>query len=225
MQLVRWAIVLCGLVGLVGLVGCYDPSLRAGAPCHSVDECPAAQYCVAGRCSLSAAQPIDAPPPPPPDAPPPDAPPPDAHPVCSTVGLTCPGGVAPTMFECGNHCWTLCTGLATRTAAAAACAAWTGALGQIDDATENACVAAKNQGAIRTWIGLVQDNAATTASMNWTWNGVGLLNNFVHWAALEPEDGGGGEADHAEQCGSMEADGTWDDQGCAATNPFFCERP
>lgn len=225
MQLVRWAIALCGLVGLVG---CYDPSLRAGAPCHSVDECPTAQYCVAGRCSLSAALPIDAPPPPPPDAPPPDAPPPDARPVCSTVGLTCPGGVAPTMFDCGGHCWTRCAGVATRTAAAAACAAWTGALGQIDSAVENACVTAQNASAVRTWLGLVQDNAATAASTGWTWNGVGqplTSSNYIHWAPAEPEDGDGGVERHAEQCGSMEADGTWDDQGCTAMNPFFCERP
>jgi hypothetical protein len=225
MRLVRGCVVILSV-----LVGCYSPSLREGAPCQTADECPTAQHCVAHRCSLSETPPPDAAPVLPPDAPPPDGPPPDAmRPVCSTTGLACAVAGAITMFDCGGHCWVRCPSLVTHAAAVTACINWNGQLGEIDDATEDDCVAAHNN-ATRMWFGLVQDNAAATADMGWTWNGTGAL-NYKHWRVARPDDGNGGVEVHNEQCGSFETDGTYDDQPCVNlggvpfTLGFLCERP
>jgi hypothetical protein len=205
------------------LAGCYSPQLPAGAPCDTAEQCPLQQYCVQGKCSLRSTPDLDAPEPEP-DAPPPPvdaAPPPDAAPLaCSTAGLTCTGTV--TMFTCGGKCWVLCTQQVPREQARLACAGWSGALGQIEDAAEQTCVEMHNGDADR-WIGLSQLATATTTAMSWTWNGVTPI-VYTHWQAGEPNDGDGRE-NGSDQCGRFQTDGGWGDIVCTAPYSFFCERP
>jgi len=204
------------------LAGCYGPSLYEGAPCERSEQCPEPQRCVSGSCTLNLPPPIDAQSleadaaPPPIDA----APPIDVmHPACSEAGLTCNGTV--TRFTCGGNCWVKCAGTAARSTAATACAGWTGALGEIGDATEQDCVAT-HVGA-PTWIGLVQSTTATTPSTGWTWNGAVPV-VYTHWLMNKPDDADGVE-NGAEQCGSIRVDGSWDDDNCGGALNFFCERP
>jgi Lectin C-type domain len=215
--MVRCAAVLCVLAG------CYNPSPREGAPCETSAQCPSPQRCVLGSCSLhDAAPPVDA-------RPNPDAAldaPIDALVLaCSTAGLTCIG--TPIMFSCGKSCWVRCTGSVPRETARTRCADWMGALGQIDDMTEEICVAGgagmPNHVVADSWIGLIQDNAATAPKLGWTWNGAGQI-VFSRWAAGEPEDSDNNE-NGDEQCGNIRTDGTWDDQSCSNLLDFFCERP
>jgi hypothetical protein len=207
------------------LAGCYSPSLPEGAACQTSEQCPMPQRCVLGSCSLRYAPaidasviersdalidaPIDAP------APPLDA----AHLACSTAGLAC-GGTA-TMFTCGGDCWVLCTGHAPRDTAAAACAGWMGALGEIDDATEQSCVAARLNAV--AWVGLTQSATATTPETGWTWNGTVQL-VFTHWQSGVPDDRDNNE-NGDEQCAKIQTDGTWDDVTCSSSINFLCERP
>ncbi|TMQ23361.1 MAG: C-type lectin domain-containing protein [Deltaproteobacteria bacterium] len=194
---------------------CYSPRLNEGTPCASTADCPFPQRCVLGSCAqrvpaIDAALPVDA-------AESEDAAAaaidaaavdaaPDAMPLpCMTSGLTC-GGTA-TTFPCGGHCWARCTGSATWTAASQACMGWQGALGEIDDATEQSCVAGHVSTA--TWIGLRQSDAATRPADGWGWNGSTTPLVYMHWQ---------------EQCGKIQSDGTWDDVSCTATTPFLCER-
>jgi hypothetical protein len=210
-------------VALLGVLdGCYHPSPQEGAPCQSSAQCPTPQRCFLGSCRLSEPPMIDASQPEPDaaiDAPPPpiDAPPPLA---CSTTGLTC--SMPPVMLTCGGKCWVLCEQNIVRTDAQARCTAWMGSLGQIDDGVEQDCVdnVLAGQG---TWIGLVQDSAATTPGAGWTWNGVAPV-VYTHWLSGKPDDGGDGE-NRSEQCASMRTDGLWDDNSCGQTLDFLCERP
>lgn len=208
--------VLAAVLWLVEPAGCYSPpELPEGAPCQRTEQCPDPQQCVLGSCSLSA---------PPPDAraPAPDAmidAPPDALPLCSTAGLSCAGTV--TMFTCGGHCWVQCTDAVPRDTARSACAGWTGALGEIDDATEQGCVTPHVDAP--TWIGAIQSDTATTPSAGWTWNGATPV-AYTNWATGKPDDAGNGE-DGMEQCASIRVGGTWDDDGCPQAREFFCERP
>jgi hypothetical protein len=205
------------------LIGCYAPLPRAGAPCDVTDDCPSPQRCVLGACGLRDPS-LDAAPDPGPDAAVDaaiDAAPPDATRLpCTTAGLTCQGGTA-TAFSCGGNCWVRCTANVPRETARAACAAWQGALGQIDDATEQSCVAMRV--ATATWVGLIQSPTATKPNMGWTWNGATAL-VYTHWAPGKPDDADGIEAG-GEQCASIRAAGTWDDDSCNSAVDFLCERP
>jgi hypothetical protein len=215
------------------LAGCYHVVLPEGAPCQTTQECPTEQRCVLGICSSREA-PSDASQREQPDASPgasPDAamdasidapaPPIDAMILpCTTAGLACNGGTA-TTFPCGGHCWVRCTANVARTTAQTACAGWMGALGEIDDATEQSCVASHL--ASVTWIGLSQSSTAATPDTGWTWNDTTQL-GYTHWLSGKPDDADRNE-NGAEQCASMGLDGTWDDQGCSAALDFFCERP
>lgn len=204
---------------LAVLVGCYSPAPREGAPCDTTKQCPMPQRCVLGRCWLGDAPPIDA------SLERPDAPvdaavPIDAmRPACSTAGLTCSG--TPTMFTCGGNCWVRCPTSVSRDTARAACAGWTGGLGEINDATEQSCVATGS--AAGTWIGLVQNSTATTPGTGWTWNGTTPV-IYTHWRSGKPDDADNNE-NGAEQCASMQLDGTWDDDDCSSPRSFLCERP
>jgi hypothetical protein len=208
------------LVG--GVIGCYSPVPREGAPCDATAHCPAPQRCVLGACSLHDAPEVDAAPPPPPiDAAIDAAPPPDAMRLaCVTTGLTCAGGTA-TTFPCGGNCWVRCTANVSRATARAACVGWQGALGQIDDAIEQDCVAQRT--VAQAWIGLIQSDAAAAPGADWTWNGAVPV-VYTHWAANKPDDADNTESGE-EQCGSIRPDGSWDDDGCTSPTDFFCERP
>ena len=220
MRIVRRCAALLGV-----LAGCYNPSLREGAPCETSEQCPTSQHCVLGSCSLHDAPAVDASLPEPPDAPgdaPSDAaaPPIDAMRLaCSTTGLTCSGTA--TMFTCGGNCWVLCTGGAPRDTARAACAGWMGALGEIDDAMEQSCVAARVNAV--AWLGLIQSATATTPDAGWTWNGTTPL-GFTNWQSGVPDDRDNTE-NGAEQCAKLQTDGTWDDVTCSSSIDFLCERP
>lgn len=212
-------------VALAVTAGCYGPRVPAGSPCDTAEQCPLRQHCIQGFCSFRDAPDIDAPAPEP-DAPPPiDASPdamPDAAPLaCSTAGLTCTGGTV-TMFTCGGKCWVLCTQQRTREQARAACADWSGLLGQIDDATEQACVEMHN-GDFDRWFNPIQLANATQPAMGWTLNGVTPI-VYTHWRNGEPNDGDGTE-NGAQNCATFQTDGTWADSPCTDAHSFFCERP
>jgi hypothetical protein len=216
---------LASVLWLAGFAGCYNPGTPLeGAPCQRSEQCPEPQQCVLGSCSLSARPPVDARPPPPSDARV-DAMV-DAMPVpCVADGLTCASGTLPSVFPCGTHCWVKCTEALPRATAETRCNNWMGALGEIDDATEQTCVASHISTAT-FWIGAIQGNPAATADAGWTWNGATRI-VYSHWAAGEPEDGNGmgSTAEHGvEQCGTIRPDG-WDDSTCNSPLPFFCARP
>lgn len=215
MRIVRRCAALLGV-----LAGCYSPFVREGAPCESSDQCPSMQHCVLGSCSTREAPSIDA------RAPEPDAAIDAALPIdamrlpCTAAGLACGGGGA-TTFMCGGDCWVRCTANVTRNSAKTACANWMGALGQIDDPTEETCVAMHV--AVASWIGLVQSDAATTPGMGWTWNDATPV-VYTHWSPGKPDDADNNES-RDEQCADIRPDGTWDDDGCNQALDFFCERP
>jgi len=178
------------------------------------------QHCVLGSCSAREAPAVDASPPAP-DAAIDALPPIDAMRLaCSTAGLACGGGTA-TMFMCGGNCWVRCTANVTRNTAKTACTNWMGALGQIDDATEQSCVTAHVTAS--SWIGLLQNDMATTPGMGWTWNATTPL-VFTNWSAGKPDDADNNE-NREEQCADIRMGGTWDDDFCSSPLDFFCERP
>lgn len=206
------------------LAGCYSaPFFPDGEPCDRPQQCPDPQRCVMGRCSLHDAPPVDADPAPRPDAGMPDAPPVDAPPPlpCVATGLGCSAGTA-TVFQCGTQCWVKCSAAVPRDFASTTCAGWSGALGEIDDATEETCVNAHIATAT-FWIGAIQGAGATTPADRWTWNGTAQM-VYTDWATGKPDDADGVE-NGAEQCGAIRPGGTWDDDGCTAALPFFCRRP
>jgi hypothetical protein len=143
----------------------------------------------------------------------------DAAPlVCDDMGLACAGNSA--TFTCGGHCWVRCTTSRAHANAKAQCLGWSGNLGEIDDATEQACVAMHLND--KTWIGLEQPTTATQPGLGWTWNGATAV-TFTNWQSGAPNDSDGNE-NQQEQCGHMEPNGTWDDEACSSTRAFFCER-
>jgi hypothetical protein len=101
------------------------------------------------------------------------------------------------------------------------CTGWLGALGQIDDAAEQACVDAHVAGA--AWIGLLQPETAATPEAGWTWNAVNPL-AYTHWQPGVPDDDDGVES-RQEQCAKLQSDGLWDDVTCGSQVAFLCERP
>lgn len=215
---------LASVLWLVGVVGCYRPgALPEGAPCQRSEQCPESQDCVQGSCSRSAPPPADAP----------AAPPPDARAdamvdammvACVADGLNC-GGAMGTVFTCGTQCWVKCTNLVTRAAAETACTGWTGALGEIDDATENGCVATKISTAA-FWLGAIQGAGAATPADKWTWNDDPTRPlSYNNWGAGRPDDAGDGVENGQEQCATIRPGGTWDDDGCGQALGFFCRRP
>jgi hypothetical protein len=146
--------------------------------------------------------------------------PPDAAPLpCTVDGLV--GCGTATLFMCGDHCWVRCSNGATRTQASTTCVGWQGALGQIDDMTEQTCVASR-VGNI-SWIGLVQSDAATAPADGWLWNTDANPVLFTNWQSNRPDDRDGVE-NRTEQCGMIQSDARWDDVACTEQHPFFCER-
>jgi Lectin C-type domain len=211
----------CRAALLALVAGCFSPRPPEGAPCESPGDCPSLQHCVLGRCSSSEAPPIDAAelPDAANDAAPIDAMP-DATPLaCTAAGLACGG--TPVVFTCGGHCWVRCPSNVNWNTASQACAGWQGALGQIDDATEQGCVAMRSSGA--TWIGLRQDDAAAAPAQGWGWNSAAIPVVYSRWQPGTPDDQDGDE-DRDEQCGKLQDNDTWDDVTCAAMSGFLCER-
>ena len=205
---------------------CYSPRTPEGAPCQSSLDCPTPQRCIVDRCSLHDAPEPDA-------AIEPDAALPidaaidaaiDARPdaavlPCATTGLSC-GGTA-TTFACGGHCWVKCTANVGFVQASQACAGWMGALGAVDDATEQSCVESRVSDNI--WIGLRQDDAATAPAQGWNWNTPATPVVYTHWQSGVPDDADDRE-NRSEQCAKMQSDGTWDDISCGTALDFLCER-
>jgi hypothetical protein len=211
------------------VTGCFAPRPLEGAPCGADGSCPSPQRCVAGTCTTrdpvagdpavdgDLDEPIDAAIDVAVDAArdaTPDAPPP---PVCSTVGFACSD---PEMFVCGNACWVRCRTPQGRTGAHVLCNAWGGYLGQIGDAAEQTCV--EQHVNDDHWIGLAQSAGASQPEVGWQWNG-GAAVVYTHWQSGAPNDNDGDESG-SEQCGAIQADGTWDDQRCSSSYKFLCER-
>lgn len=201
--------------------GCYSPAAPTGAPCESTVECPGAQHCSAGHCVIHDVPEVDASVIEDAQSVTVDAPSDAAPLACSTAGLTCSGQGVATMFTCGGNCWVRCTQHVTREAARAACAAWSGTLAVIDDATEETC--ATSHAPADTWIGLQQPPAQTMPGMGWTWNGA-TPPVYTRWATGRPDDQDDRE-NGQEQCGKIESSGIWDDVACNDQIAFFCERP
>ena len=219
---------LCAGAGLLlgGLAGCYAPAtLPEGSPCESTEQCPDPQLCALGRCWRREPRP-DAPVPSDAEVDAPGDAAVDAMPLpCSTAGLSCSG--MPTMFTCGGHCWVRCPTAVTRETARAACAGWVGALGEIDNADEQTCVASHLGGAL-TWIGLLQTTPANTPGTGWTWNATANPMTYTHWVSGQPDDGTSstaGPETGREQCGLLRPEATWADDPCSNPRSFFCERP
>jgi len=217
--------VLASAMWLVGFAGCYSPStLPEGAPCQRTEQCPESQQCVLGSCSRSAQSPVDARPTPP-DAMT-DAMT-DAMPVpCNADGLTCGG--TPTVFLCGTQCWVKCTDAVSRATADTRCTGWTGALGEIDDASEQTCVASHIM-TVQIWLGATQGAGAMAPNDKWTWNGDATRpldsNHYTSWTQGKPDDGTDNTENGEEQCAAIRPGGGWDDGGCTGPLPFFCRRP
>jgi hypothetical protein len=204
------------------LAGCYDPRLPEGAPCDSTRKCPSQQSCVLGRCSLQDAPPVDAEVLA--DAKEIDALVIDAHPDAAVLPCTADGFAAcgaATLFTCGGRCWVRCSNATTWLRASPACSSWQGTLGQIDDATEQTCVASHI--GIDSWIGLFQSDAATAPSLDWVWTTDTNPVLFMNWQSGKPDDRDGIE-NRVEQCGMFQSDGRWDDVACTEQHPFLCER-
>lgn len=155
---------------------------------------------------------------------PPDAALDAAAPTCSTAGLSCPGGQAVLIAGCGDACWVGCTNGTpiTEPQARANCVTWGGTLGAFASATELACVRAAISPGSAMWIGLEQAPGAATPQGGWSWISGDAL-GFTAWAAGQPNDGDGGEADHAEQCAYSSTQTTWQDASCSdAFARFAC---
>jgi lectin-like protein len=204
------------------VAACYVPVPPEGAPCQTDQECPTPQRCVANACSthartIDAAVVVDTAPAIDTAVVPTDAPP-DAMLPCTNTGLDCPNGTV--VIPCGTACYVLCKTAVAYSAAETSCHGWSGALAEIDDATQQQCLQQKLTG--NTWVGLQQLDTATTPGDGWTWNGVKPL-TFTHWQNGTPNDADGNE-NHSEQCAKMQTDGTWDDVPCTDRYPFFCGR-
>ncbi len=218
---VRTVICCAGLFGVV--VACYSPFVRVGTPCDNSDQCPTSQRCVLHHCALGDTLEVDAGPADVPDAaidaP---APPIDTRLACSTAGLSC-NGIA-TTFTCGGNCWLQCTESVPRNTARAACTGWMGELGKIDDAAEQSCVTVVvARLGVTAWLGLTQNDAATTPTTGWTWNDATPI-VFPNWGPDRPDDGDHIES-RSEQCGTIRITGMWDDEPCSTPLAFACERP
>jgi hypothetical protein len=100
------------------------------------------------------------------------------------------------------------------------CVVWGGHLGEIDDATEEACVEAYVSD--KTWIGLMQAPGAANPAANWTWNGTTPV-VYSNWQSGAPNDADGTE-NGDEQCADLQPSGNWDDEPCSSTKPLFCRR-
>jgi len=199
----RWGL------ALVVVAACYSPHPPEGAPCDVDSQCPSPQHCVQGACSTHDAA-VDSPQQPPPE----DTPPPE---LCVVTGLPC---AIATTFECGGDCWVRCDDTVDRDTARSACASWGGALAVLHSPTEQDCAEAHVLG--KTWIGLQQASDAPVLDEDWTW-GVFEPVIFDRWQTGAPNDADNIE-DHTEQCGHIQADGTWDDEACTSLRAYFCQR-
>lgn len=123
------------------------------------------------------------------------------------------------LFARGGHSYAFCTFLRSWPDARTECKERSGDLAVIDDAEENAALAA--QGTITPatnggwYIGL--SDLAVEGTFAWL---DGLPVGFVSWNVGEPNDAG-----MAEDCGLLPNIGLWNDQGCDPPAHFLCESP
>ncbi len=125
-----------------------------------------------------------------------------------------------TLFARADHSYAFCTFARSWPAARDECKQRSGDLAVIDDADENAAIAA--QGAITPgtngawYIGL--SDLALEGSFVWL---DGIPPAFVSWNVGEPNDAG-----MAEDCTALpNVTGLWNDQGCDPPAHFLCETP
>jgi hypothetical protein len=154
--------------------------------------------------------------------------PPDADTnVCSTVGLSCPGGMV-AMAACNGACWVKCTlpGMITQPMAASACTAWAGKLAPVRTLADQNCVAVTLFPTQASWIGFEQANNAATVSAGWSWNSDGVTSSYTNWdtAGNQPDDANNNE-NGAEQCAFLPTTGLWHDADCGGgLYRFSCRR-
>jgi hypothetical protein len=124
-----------------------------------------------------------------------------------------------------GHCYFFCPTRSTWDDARAVCTAAGYHLLSIGDAVENdwadttgdGYVADVGGGAVYWWMGF--NDIAVEGTWEWE-NGEAAV--YVDWHAGEPNDIGG------EDCGALnrfDPETDWNDQSCAALNPFICESP
>ena len=125
-----------------------------------------------------------------------------------------------TLFARAGHSYAFCTFARSWPAARDECKKRSGDLAVIDDADENAAIAAQGAvtpGTIGAWyIGL--SDLALEGTFVWL---DGIPPAFVSWNVGEPNDAG-----MAEDCTMLpNATGLWNDQGCDPPGHFLCETP
>jgi hypothetical protein len=151
-----------------------------------------------------------------------DATPADAAPrVCDTSGLTCAN--ATTHVDCSGACWVTCAEQVTQATAQTRCTAWGGEVTPLRTAADAMCfdmVQLNNQ----MWLGLVQAANATAPETQWSWSGDNVPPLFFRWDNGEPDDSGGNENDHDEQCARVQTDDLWADVSCDDQYAFACRR-
>ena len=160
----------------------------------------------------------------------------DAPRECDTAELACTG--ATTMIVCNAQCWVLCNDMKIPDDAQRACKGWGGALGEINNTDDQACVTtivvqAHLEGDARAWLGLHQKETAQVVDEDWSWNpSPGTSVTIKRWAVLQPDDGNDSPNDagrfvenHNEQCMNVDTDGLWHDGPCTGEmHPFLCRR-
>lgn len=125
----------------------------------------------------------------------------------------------------GGHIYWFCPALRNWSTAQSSCAAIGQNLARIDSRAENDFIWARI-GLVTRWIGA--SDSVTEGNWRWTlgnqqfWSGTYLGGStvdqlFTKWALLQPDNF------LNQDCGQMNLDGTWSDQGCAALAGYVCE--
>jgi hypothetical protein len=131
----------------------------------------------------------------------------DSEPFRCDSEALCKTATGCDMMLYGGSAYLVCKTLATWTAAEAACVARGAHLVTIDDANENAFVAA--QGVVGFWTG------GNDVAKQGTWIWTGGTSTYSNWAASQPSGTG--------ECVQVGASGTWSASNCATPEPFVCE--
>ncbi len=126
-----------------------------------------------------------------------------------------------TTMTCANTCFALCLFPLAWDGARTNCETAPGwSLAEIDNGFENQCVNMMNA-PHQSWIGLHQASGATGLSDGWSWS-TGNTPMFENWVALVDQDG----VENGQwQCGYIDGNGQWRDNGCGANMNSVCRLP
>ena len=147
---------------------------------------------------------------------------PGATETCNNADDDCDGDIdsATACSDCdfeedSGSRYLLCTATsATWSDAESSCQGWGYELNTIDDATENAVVAAYNSTYSMgdPWIGL----SDVASEGTWVWSS-GSSSTYTNWGSGEPNDSGG------EDCTHIYTSGSWNDLPCSSSRAYVCE--